>query len=269
MRKRGLSLFFAVLCGCAQVPPPEGFAFGVLGDVPYTPGEVQRLDALIDDINGERLDFVLHVGDIGSNACSDAVLEARRRQFARIRHPFVLLPGDNEWLDCKEPLARLAAWRRYFCAVPLPVERQPGEYCEHMRWVMGGFVFVALNVQGSNNNMRNPAEHARRMAAALAWLDESATLAQKGRVGLVVAMQGNPFIVLPRDGFLELREHLMALGERMSGRLLLIHGDSHTYHDDEPLPGVRRLEVWGSPVVSWIRGGLDAGELRFSAPRYR
>jgi len=262
-----LALLLAVL-GCAQ-PPREGFAFGVLGDTPYTPAEVQRLDALIDDINGERLDLVLHVGDIGSNACTDPVLEARKAQFARIRHPFVLLPGDNEWVDCLQPLVRLAAWRRYFCDVPIAVERQPGEYCEHMRWVMGGFLFVALNVQGSNNNVRNAAEHAKRMAAALAWLDESATLAQKGRVGLIVAMQGNPFIVLPRDGYVELRERLIRLGERMAGRLLLIHGDTHTYHDDEPLPGVRRLEVWGSPVVSWIRGGLDAGELRFSAPRYR
>ena len=39
--------------------------------------------------------------------------------------------------------------------------------------------------------------------------------------------------------------------------------------DDEPLPGVRRLEVWGSPIVSWIRGDVEDGELRFSAPRYR
>ena len=56
----------------------------------------------------------------------------------------------------------------------------------------------------------------------------------------------------------------------MSGRLLLVHGDTHTYHDDEPLPGVRRLEVWGSPIVSWVRGEVEEdGVLRFSAPRYR
>ena len=33
----------------------------------------------------------------------------------------------------------------------------------------------------------------------------------------------------------------------MPGRLVLIHGDTHLYRDDEPLPGVRRIEVWGSP----------------------
>lgn len=268
MIKRGLSLFLALLCGCASTAP-GGLVFGVMGDVPYTQGEVKRLDALIDDINRERLEFVVHVGDIGGNACDDATLEARKRQFARIRHPFILVPGDNEWVDCPQPLQRLEAWRKYFCAVPLAVERQPGEYCEHMRWRAGGFLFVTLNVQGSNNNIRDSAEHWRRMSAVQAWLDDSAAAAERERLGLVVLMQGDPFIVLPRDGFAELREQLVAVGRRLPGRLLLVHGDSHTYHDDEPLPGVRRLEVWGSPIVSWIRGEVADGELRFGVPRYR
>src|SRR5437763_1828286 len=150
MGKRGLSLFFALLCGCAH-EAATGLAFGVLGDTPYTDSEVHRLDGLIDDMNRERLDFVVHVGDIGAGtrACTDAWLEARKAQFAR------------------------------------------------------------------------------------------------------------------------LRERLARLGNRMPERVVLVHGDSHFYHDDEPIPGVRRLEVWGSPIVSWVRGGVEAGELAFSAPRYR
>ena len=245
--------------------------FGVLGDTPYSEGEVRRLDALIDDINAERLDFVVHVGDIGSSklACNDAWLAERRKQFARIKHKLVVIPGDNEWTDCKDPLARLAAWRKAFCPVSLAVERQPGEYCEHMRWEAGAFLFITLNVPGSNNNVRfNPGETARRMQAVLAWLDESAALAQRKKLGLVVMMQANPFITLPRDGYEALRERLRRLGETYGGRVMLVHGDTHTYHDDEPMPGLRRLETWGSPIVSWIRGAVDGGELRFGLPRY-
>jgi hypothetical protein len=243
--------------------------FGVFGDTPYNVREVERLDALIGDINGERLAFVVHVGDIGGGSlgCSDAWLQARKTQFARIRHPFVLLPGDNEWSDCPRPLERLAKWRSFFCLPDFRLEVQPGEYCEHMRWQSGGYVFVTLNVQGSNNNVRH-AEHGARMAAVISWLEESAHLAEKQR-GLVVLMQGNPFIVLPRDGYAELRRKLAALGEQMPGRIILVHGDSHTYHDDEPLPGMRRLEVWGSPIVSWIRGEIGPEGVRFGAPRYR
>jgi hypothetical protein len=66
-------------------------------------------------------------------------------------------------------------------------------------------------------------------------------------------MQANPFFTLPRDGFASLRDELARLGARMPGRVVLIHGDTHLHRDDEPLPGVRRIEVWGSPVVAWHR----------------
>jgi hypothetical protein len=215
---------------------------------------------VIEAMNARPLAFVVHVGDIGSsrNACNDEWLRARQAQFGRIRHPFVLLPGDNEWTDCSDQLGRLAAWRRFFCFPKFDVEVQPGDYCEHMRWQAGGFVFVTLNVQGSNNNVRHAEEHGPRMAAVYAWLDEAARMAE-GKRGLVVLMQANPFNVLPRDGYAGLRERLAALGRRMPGRVILVHGDTHLFHDDEPFPGVRRIEVWGSPFVRWLEAAIGGG----------
>ncbi len=225
----------------------------MFGDSPYTAVEIERLDRLIDEMNAQPLAFVAHVGDVGSSAlaCSDEWLLARKKQFARIRHPFVLLPGDNEWSDCREPLARLARWRSLFCGPALEVETQKGEYCEHVRWEAGGWLFVALNVPGHDNNVRHP-EHAPRMAAVLAWLDEAAALAES-RAGLVVLMQANPFVTVPRDGFAALRNRLQSVAAKSPGKVVLIHGDTHIYRDDEPLPGLRRIEVWGSPVVAWKR----------------
>ena len=232
----------------------------MLGDAPYSQDEVERLDRLIDEMNAEPLVFVAHVGDIGQStpaqACGDDWLLQRKAQFARIRHPFVLLPGDNEWSDCRDPLGRLTRWRAIFCQQRLAVEVQQGEYCEHVRWEAGGWVFVALNVPGRTNNLRQ-AEHAPRMRAVLAWLDEAAALAEN-RAGLVVLMQANPFITVPRDGFAALRNRLEELGKRRPGKIVLIHGDTHVYKDDEPLPGLRRIEVWGSPIVAWHRLGFSA-----------
>jgi hypothetical protein len=252
------------LTGCAAQPAlPENPAvvFGVLGDAPYSDAEAERLDGVIDEMNAEALAFVVHVGDIGSStaeqACSDAWLKARKEQFARIRHPFLLLPGDNEWSDCPRPLERLRVWRSLFCSPTLKVHRQAGEYCEHVRWESGGWVFVALNVPGRNNNMRHR-EHAARMQAVFAWLDEAAALAANAK-GLVVLMQANPFTTAPRDGFAPLRKRLQEFGARSPHRIVLIHGDTHLYRDDEPLPGVRRIEVWGSPFVRWTRVGLPSG----------
>jgi hypothetical protein len=251
------------VAGCASAPPPPGaLAFGLLGDAPYSDAEVERLDGVIEAMNAQPLAFVVHVGDIGSSrrACNDEWLQARQAQFRRIRHPFVLLPGDNEWSDCANPLERLAAWRRLFCSPSLKVEVQPGDYCEHMRWRAGGYLFVTLNVQGSNNHVRH-AEHGPRMAAVYAWLDEAA-LAAEGARGLVILMQANPFVVLPRDGYGELRRRLAALGARLRGRVILVHGDTHLFQDDEPIPGLRRVEVWGSPFVRWLEAAV--GEDGFS-----
>lgn len=258
MGKQGLSLFFVLLAGCASLPPipPGAMAFGVLGDVPYSAGEIERLDNVIDQMNAEKLAFVVHVGDIGSSAraCSDEWLAARKQQFSRIRHPFVLIPGDNEWSDCERPVERLARWRELFCTTALKVERQEGEYCEHLRWEAGGWVFVALNVPGNNNNVRHP-EHKSRMAAVHAWLDQAAALAHS-RKGLVVMIQANPFVTLRGGGYASLTKRLEELGTRFPGKILLVHGDTHLYRDDEPLPGLRRVEVWGSPFVDWTRLGL-------------
>lgn len=255
--KRGLSLIFAFLIGCAPLPPaPEGaLVFGVLGDAPYTELEAERLDIVIDEMNAEKLAFVVHVGDIGGNnqACTDDWLSKRKEQFTRIRHPFLLLPGDNEWSNCRNPLQRLAAWRSHFChqeTIPR-LSRQAGAYCEHVRWEAGGWVFVALNVPGHDNNLRHR-EHAPRMQAVLSWLDEAAALADK-RSGLVVLMQANPFFTFPRDGFAALRQKLETLAARHPGKVILVHGDTHIARDDEPLPGLRRVEVWGSPFVRWTR----------------
>jgi len=233
--------------------------FGVLGDAPYTEGEVERLDAVIDRMNAERLAFVVHVGDIGSStldqACGERWIVERKKQFERIRHPFLLLPGDNEWSDCKQPLERLKAWRALFCNPAfLKLERQSGEYCEHVRWEAGGWVFVALNVPGPDNHIRHP-EHLPRMRAVFAWLDEAAALGANAK-GLVVLMQANPFRPAQRDGFAPLRKQLEDLASRYPARIILIHGDTHLSRDDEPLPGLRRIEVWGSPFVDWTRVGL-------------
>lgn len=219
---------------------------------------------MIADLNLERLAFVVHLGDVGSSAqaCGDGWLAARKAQFAKIRHPFVLVPGDNEWSDCDDPLPRLRAWRALFCGEErgLSVERQRGAYCEHLRWRLGDTLFVTLNVPGNNNNVRMPEEADARMKAVLAWIDEAEQLAPPR---LVLLAQANPFV--PRLGFGSFIERLRKLGERMPGRVVLVHGDTHLYRDDEPLPGLRRVEVWGSPWVSWARGVLEPGRIAFEA----
>jgi predicted phosphodiesterase len=123
-----LALAFAfALSGCtAHIPPalPSAFhpplAFALIGDTPYSESEAAVLDRMIDEMNREDLAFVIHVGDItgGQGPCTDEWYEARKRQFERFAASFVIVPGDNEWVDChrsgRDPLERLAKFRDLF-----------------------------------------------------------------------------------------------------------------------------------------------------------
>jgi len=255
-------------------------AFALLGDVPYSQPQANLLDDMIDRMNAAPLAFVVHVGDItsGTGPCGDEWMEARRKQFARFRHPFVLLPGDNDWSDCGrtgfDPMERLAKWRSLFCFSigNFPVERQTGKYCENVRWVHDNVVFAGVNIPGGNNNLgADPVEHGERMQAVYAWLDQAEAMA-RNRDGLVVLMQANPFLGLRlggANGFDGILSRLRRLGGSMPGKVLLVHGDTHRFRDDEPLPGLRRVEVHGSPQIRWVRARVErAGARLFSVERY-
>ena len=302
IRAGGLLLLLSVLLAGCAAPLPNVAAtgadlpFALMGDTPYNDAEVRALDALIDDMNGQELAFVVHVGDItsGRGPCTDAWLEARQRQYQRLRHPLILLPGDNDWVDCHrsgfDPMERLDKMRRLFHSGDssigqrtIGLERQSSnlrfaEYREHVRWIADGVVFIGLNVQGSNNNLGRTAamdqEHARRMAAVLAWLDESMALAaERGLAGAVILAQANPdFEGRYRrregvgDGFESFRTALRAHALRLGKPILFVHGDTHMYQQNQPLndpatgkPIVNfvRVEVPGSPQVRWLKAGIS------------
>jgi hypothetical protein len=237
--------------------------FALLGDVPYSQPQANLLDDMIERINAEAPAFVVHVGDItsGRGPCSDEWFEARKQQFARFKAPFVLLPGDNEWLDCRrrtgfDPMERLEKWRQLFChEIPLDnFQRQKNKYCENVRWIAGNVVFVGVHVTGDNNNSRDPLETGERMQAVFKWLDEAEALARE-RDGLVILMHANPF--LRHQGYATIRERLRRLGASMPGKVLLVNGDTHSFRDDEPLPGLRRTEVYGWPWLRWTKARIE------------
>ena len=269
-----LLTLLTALPGCAGAPQqPPVQAFALMGDTPYSQAQANLLDSLIERVNEEPLAFAAHVGDItsGQGPCDDEWMLARKRQFERFRVPFVLLPGDNDWTDCHrtgfDPMERLAKWRELFCVpVALPgFVRQRGEHCEHARWELGNLVFAAVNVQGSNNNLGRTSamdtEYERRMRDVFAWVDEAAARLRQGKT-LVVVMQANPFLKPGSgraDGFRTIRERLAQLARAHAGRVILVHGDTHQYRDDEPMPGLRRIEVPGAPAVRWLRA-IYSGE---------
>ena len=115
----------------AEVPVSEGspgesrtsFSFGLIGDLPYTEKEEKQFPFLIQEMNQHPLAFVVHVGDIkgGRSRCDDSVYAQRTHAFQASNHPFILIPGDNDWTDCHrfsnggfDPQERLVFLRKVF-----------------------------------------------------------------------------------------------------------------------------------------------------------
>lgn len=278
-------VLWAALCGAAG---GAEFAFGALGDLPYTREEEERFPDLIAEMNREKLAFVVHVGDFKSawSACTDELFLERRAWFDLSSHPLVYVPGDNEWTDCarpivgaRDPLERLAKLREIFYREArslgrhtFALERQSDvtlgahDYPEHARWEYGGVLFVTLNAPGPDNHARRaPEEYARRLAAILHWLEEAFRRARSRSLrAVVVMMQANPWNPAtgrPRLGFTELVAALAEHVRGFPGQVLLVHGDTHRYRVDrplraaggEPLANFTRVEVFGSPEVNWVR----------------
>jgi hypothetical protein len=128
------AVLLAALAGCWSPEPPASggtFRFAVFGDGPYYAHENGRARRVIDALNARPLEFVIHVGDIMWQRCTDEAYARRRELIERIRHPIVYTPGDNEWLDCvdigfraDDPLERLASLRSTFFT---PADRSLGE----------------------------------------------------------------------------------------------------------------------------------------------
>ena len=203
-----------------------GFAFGIVGDIPYSHVQEAEYARVIAEMNARDLAFVAHIGD----AMADPRLYERIPSAARmpatdenyayvlgtfqsVRHPLVLTPGDNDWTDVvqfkktkMDPLERLQKLRSMFYPAgrslgqnPMPVASQSrdpgyGKFVENLTWTVQGLRFATLHIVGSNDNSRTSAEeYKERQAANIAWLKKTFAAAKaQGSPGLVLITHANP-----------------------------------------------------------------------------
>ncbi len=126
-----LILIFALI-NTAKADVPQPFQFAVVGDTDYGfPFDKGLLSQLIPNLlNADsNIKFVVHVGDesLDFKGCSDANLQHYMGDnFNTSIHPWIYVPGDNEWTDCiqhagitpgavaRDPLESLAYIRDHF-----------------------------------------------------------------------------------------------------------------------------------------------------------
>ncbi len=232
------------------------------------------------------VDLVLHVGDIktGGSTCTAERYRRLRRLFDMFADPVVYTPGDNEWTDCHraaagayQPAGRLELLRRTFYPRrgmslgerPLRVRSQAAErafapFVENRLWTAQQIVWSTVHVVGSNNGRDlkggRPA-YRRRVAAALAWLDETFQTAMQSRAkGVVIALHADMFAAADSSGFGAIIRRLAQRSPAFDGPVLLLNGDTHRYRVDQPLseaPNLTRIVVQGETTDEWLRVDVD------------
>jgi hypothetical protein len=273
--------------------PDLRYDFALIGDVPYDELQATNLfPNMIEEMNGARLAFVVHDGDIksGSTPCTDEAFERVFAQFQTSRHPLIYLFGDNEWSDCGrvktnafDPLERLQKLRDLFTQGDrslgqrtIPLARQSDEprfaaFRENVRWMHGGVLFAGLNAPGDDNHFGTP-EFGPRNAANIRWIQDAFAIATRENLrAVMLIMQANPHFDLAvtnrlRRGFNEMLEVIEKETLAFNKPVVLVHGDSHYFRIDQPLLGTRsrrrienftRVETFGNPDVHWLRVSVD------------
>lgn len=168
------------------------FSFAVIGDWPYSQTLLNNAHLLVNSINDQKVDLVVHVGDIhsGSMPCTGAYTlpplatsnpgwnQSVFHAFQQFEAPLVYTPGDNEWADCHKskqfssghPLRELASVRELFFSRPgvtlgrhdrkvwSQAERfdaahpEDAQFVENVMWSQERVQFVTLNVPGGSND---------------------------------------------------------------------------------------------------------------------
>lgn len=203
----------------------DGYSIGLWGDLPYSTLQATTgVPNLIADMNGQRLAFTVHDGDLkqGSGSlCDDKLYYQALDFFNALRAPAMFTPGDNDWTDCDRPSnggyssrERLDRERAVFFSSPLSLGQRPlrqevqtDPLClglngavpcvENRRWTVGRVTYATLNVQGSCNNLCDTApdvaEWAARNSANMEWLRQTFAQARAHRsVAVMLISQGNP-----------------------------------------------------------------------------
>jgi hypothetical protein len=288
-------LSLMLLGGIAKAEP---LRFIALGDIPYRAQDEEAYYALIQEINRQRPQFSIFVGDTksGGSPCSDAYLRNIHASFKRFERPLIYIPGDNEWTDCHrlnagayDPVERLQFIRTLYFheakshgqqSIPLirqaDLDPQFSEFVENAYWISGKTLFATVHIVGSNNNFAQQAEYVPRNRANLAWLETVFSVAKQGAIDhVVLAFQADLFYNT-KSGTSDqsgLRDSIVLMNKKLAEwakPALIIHGDSHRLIIDQPFMGagttrrplhqVYRVQVMGDEQVEAVEITIDGSK---------
>jgi hypothetical protein len=253
----------------------EPITFFAIGDVPYTEDQATKLAAQIKNIPTEA-DFIIHVGDMRnasvSDSCNNEEYEAVAEILKQSPIPVLILPGDNDWVDCRHPRTAFGYWKDYFLGFEsrfwdhgFEITHQE-DVEENFAFVHKGSLFMGLNMVG--RSVLGDDAWEERMESQASWVIQSVKDYREG------AVPGNERVFLfghadpssKHDGFFEpLRDFIRDELENAIP-FLYLHGDQHEWlYEPDYLnqESFLRIMVRGEAAEPPLKFVIDVNEYAF------
>ncbi|MEE9571851.1 MAG: hypothetical protein V3W20_02250 [Candidatus Neomarinimicrobiota bacterium] len=240
-----ISICISIFCSCSESKRnTESFVFSVMGDVPRSETEKTILQEQIRKHNKQsKSQFVFHVGDIksGQSYCDEENYKIVADYLKQFKVPVFIVPGDNEWNDCKNPNQAWDFWIKYFSRfdqnwdVPFVVLRQ-NNYPVNISFVKNNILFIAINLVGGR--IHNKVEWDIMQQNAVDWIEDQ-----------TVNNNVNAAVILAQANFDEKHKifagQFLKLVENFKKPIMFIHGDGHVWLHDDPwmLPNMIHVQV--------------------------
>jgi hypothetical protein len=151
--------------------------FYVTANVPFNEFDAKVLTRSLTSLPSGT-DFVVHLGDVHSVAeteCNEDVYQQASTIFKESRAPVFVLPGNNDWNDCRDPKTAWKNWNTYLNRFEenfrhnFKVDRQLGR-TENFAFLHQGVLFIGLHLV--DGTVVNQADETIRHAQDVAWTEQ-------------------------------------------------------------------------------------------------
>jgi hypothetical protein len=211
--------------------PAEPLIFSVTGCGPYKPAEKELLARYVDDVSRDgKSEFLVHLGDIfpGTvNPAPETEYITAAEILKRSKSPVLIVPGDNEWNDQKDPDRAWKFWTKHFADFEKNFAKAPALDRQAIRnenfaFRSKGVLVVGLNIVGGR--VQDAKEWKTRHAQNNDWVKEQLAKHGDSVRALVVLAQAEP--VATHDSFFKpFADQVKNWGKPT----LYIHADGHKW----------------------------------------
>lgn len=226
--------------------------FSAIGDVPYGDEKRTELIDFVEEHNAKSSsEFIIHLGDIkaGKLPCDEYIYADVDSILRNFKTPTFIIVGDNEFNDCKDPVAALSLWKKYFLhynenwSFDHTVKYQE-KRVENFSWVENKVLFIGINLVGGRVHDKD--EWEQRLTDNGRFIKELLSTERNQIEAAVIFAHANIIGSDKSNKFKIFEDVFLPVAKDFNKPILFLNGDGHAWIKDKPWPdqqNVTRVQV--------------------------